>query len=89
MKAVPIYSHGNVDVLKYVETFPIPVPKSTETLIRVQYCGINHLDIWTRKGISGISINLPHICGSDIVGILEKDYSTFAQGIKGSNLSWN
>lgn len=80
MKAVPIYSHGNVDVLKYVENFPIPVPKSTETLIRVQYCGINHLDIWTRKGISGISINLPHICGSDIVGILEKDYSTFPRG---------
>jgi len=84
MKAVPLYSHGNVDVLKYVENFPTPVPKSTETLIRVKYCGINHLDIWTRKGIPGISINLPHICGSDIVGILEKDYSNYSAFPRGS-----
>jgi NADPH:quinone reductase-like Zn-dependent oxidoreductase len=86
MKAVPLYSHGNVDVLKYVENFPTPVPKSTETLIRVKYCGINHLDIWTRKGIPGISINLPHICGSDIVGILEKDYCNYSAFPRGSRV---
>ncbi|TLX66842.1 MAG: zinc-binding dehydrogenase [Thaumarchaeota archaeon] len=80
MKAVPFYSHGNVSVLKYVENFPTPVPNPSEILVRIKYCGINHLDIWTRMGIPGISINLPHICGSDIVGTLENDYSTFSRG---------
>ncbi len=80
MKAVPFYSHGNVSVLKYVENFPTPVPNPSEILVRIKYCGINHLDIWTRMGIPGISINLPHICGSDIVGTLENDYSIFSKG---------
>jgi NADPH:quinone reductase-like Zn-dependent oxidoreductase len=80
MKAVPIYSHGNADVLKYVDNFPTPVPKSSEILIRVKYCGLNHLDIWTRMGIPGTSIMFPHICGSDIVGTLQEDYSSIPMG---------
>ena len=80
MQAVPIYSHGNSDVLKYVDNFPTPVPSSSEILIRVKYCGLNHLDIWTRMGVPGISIMFPHICGSDIVGTLQEDYSTFPEG---------
>jgi len=80
MKAVPIYSHGNADVLKYVDNFPTPVPNSSQILIRVKYCGVNHLDIWTRMGMPGIFIKFPHICGSDIVGTLQEDYSTFSKG---------
>jgi NADPH:quinone reductase-like Zn-dependent oxidoreductase len=82
MKAVPIYSHGNVDALKYVDNFPTPVPNSSEILVRVKYCGLNHLDIWTRMGIPGISIKLPHICGSDIVGTLQEDYSRVPKGTR-------
>jgi NADPH:quinone reductase-like Zn-dependent oxidoreductase len=39
-------------------------------IIDVEYCGVNHLDIWTRMGIVGKKIKLPHICGCDIVGIV-------------------
>jgi NADPH:quinone reductase-like Zn-dependent oxidoreductase len=80
MQAVPIYSHGNSNVLKYVDNFPAPVPSSSGILIKVKYCGLNHLDIWTRMGVPGISIKFPHICGSDIVGTLHEDYSTFPKG---------
>jgi NADPH:quinone reductase-like Zn-dependent oxidoreductase len=31
-------------------------------------------------GVPGISIMFPHICGSDIVGTLHEDYSTFPKG---------
>jgi NADPH:quinone reductase-like Zn-dependent oxidoreductase len=81
MKAVPIYNHGNVDVLKYVDDFPTPVPNSSEILVSVKYCGLNHLDIWTRMGIPDTSIRLPHICGSDIVGTLQED-STLPRGTR-------
>jgi hypothetical protein len=34
MQAVPIYSHGNSNVLKYVDNFPAPVPSSSGILIK-------------------------------------------------------
>jgi NADPH:quinone reductase-like Zn-dependent oxidoreductase len=71
MKAVAFFEHGPVDVLQYREDFPDPVAGKDEVIIDIKYCGINHLDIWTRQGIglaAGKKIRLPHICGCDIVG---------------------
>ena len=72
MKAVAFFEHGPVDVLQYHEDFPDPVAgKNDEVIIDIKYCGINHLDIWTRQGLgaaAGKKIRLPHICGCDIVG---------------------
>jgi NADPH:quinone reductase-like Zn-dependent oxidoreductase len=72
MKAVAFFEHGPVDVLQYHEDFPDPVAgKDAEVIIDIKYCGINHLDIWTRQGLgaaAGKKIGLPHICGCDIVG---------------------
>jgi NADPH:quinone reductase-like Zn-dependent oxidoreductase len=71
MKAVAFFEHGPVDVLQYHEDFPDPVAGKDEVIIDIKYCGINHLDIWTRQGIGaavGKKIRLPHICGCDIVG---------------------
>jgi NADPH:quinone reductase-like Zn-dependent oxidoreductase len=68
MKAVAFFEHGPAEVLQYQEDFPDPVASKNEVVIDVKYCGINHLDIWTRQGITGKKIRLPHICGCDIVG---------------------
>jgi NADPH:quinone reductase-like Zn-dependent oxidoreductase len=67
MKAVAFSEHGPVDVLQY-QDFPDPVTGKGEVVVDVEYCGVNHLDIWTRMGIAGKRIKLPHICGCDIVG---------------------
>jgi NADPH:quinone reductase-like Zn-dependent oxidoreductase len=68
MKAVVFFEHGSADVLQYHEDFPDPVAGKSEVVIDIEYCGLNHLDIWTRQGIAGKKIRLPHICGCDIVG---------------------
>ena len=68
MKAVAFFEHGSADVLQYHEDFPDPVAGKSEVVIDIEYCGLNHLDIWTRQGIAGKKIRLPHICGCDIVG---------------------
>jgi NADPH:quinone reductase-like Zn-dependent oxidoreductase len=70
MKAVPFFEHGSEDVLQYCE-FPDPVAGKNETIVDVEYCGVNHLDIWTRMGIAVKKIKLPHICGCDIVGTVK------------------
>lgn len=80
MKAVPIYSHGDLNVLRYEQDFPTPIPNPSEILIRVKYCGLNHLDIWTRLGIPGITIGFPHVCGSDIVGSVDDEYAEIPKG---------
>jgi NADPH:quinone reductase-like Zn-dependent oxidoreductase len=69
MKAVWFSEHGSADVLKYGD-FPDPIAERN-VVIDVEYCGVNHLDIWTRIGISGKKFRLPHICGCDIVGTVK------------------
>jgi NADPH:quinone reductase-like Zn-dependent oxidoreductase len=70
MKAVAFSEHGPVDVLLY-QDIPDPVASKNEVIVEVEYCGVNHLDIWTRMGVSGKKIRLPHICGCDIVGTVK------------------
>ena len=79
MKAVTFHQHGLVDVLRY-EDFPEPQSSRGQIVIEVEYCGVNHLDIWTRMGITGKKINLPHICGCDIVGTVKKSVAGFTDG---------
>jgi NADPH:quinone reductase-like Zn-dependent oxidoreductase len=68
MRAVPFFSHGSADVLEYRKDFPDPVAARNQSIVKVEYCGVNHLDIWTRQGTQGKKIKLPHVCGCDIVG---------------------
>ncbi|HXG07515.1 MAG TPA: zinc-binding dehydrogenase [Nitrososphaera sp.] len=72
MKAVAFSEHGSIDVLRY-QDFPDPIAGKGEAVIDVEYCGLNHLDIWTRMGVAGKKIRLPHICGSDIVGTISSN----------------
>lgn len=72
MRAVIIQEHGETDVLNYVTDFPEPKIRSTEILVEVKACAMNHLDIWVRRGQAGAKIPLPHILGCDIAGMVTK-----------------
>jgi NADPH:quinone reductase-like Zn-dependent oxidoreductase len=65
MKAVRIHQFGGSEVLTY-EDIPDPQPRKDQVLVRVKACALNHLDVWVRKGLPGVT--LPHILGSDIAG---------------------
>jgi NADPH:quinone reductase-like Zn-dependent oxidoreductase len=67
MKAVVFSQHGGPEVLRYSEV-PEPKIKANEVLVRVRACALNHLDLWVRRGLPGITIPLPRIPGSDISG---------------------
>ncbi len=69
MRAVIFKQHGGPEVLEVADR-PKPVPRADEVLIEVRACALNHLDIWTRRGIPGIEIPLPHILGNDIAGVV-------------------
>ena len=69
MNAVRIHEHGGTDVLVW-EEITDPAIKPDQILVQIKAAAINHLDIWVRRGIPGIS--LPMILGSDAAGIIKK-----------------
>lgn len=71
MKAVVFRQHGGPDVLEYTEVTP-PKLLSTEVLVQVKACALNHLDLFVRGGLPGIEIPLPHIPGNDVSGIVRE-----------------
>jgi len=69
MKAVYFEQHGGVEV-QQVGDLPTPNIATNGALIKVEACGLNHLDIWVRQGLPGVKIPTPHISGCEIVGIV-------------------
>lgn len=67
MKAIIYPQHGGVEVLRYEEV-PDPKPLPSEVLIKVRATGMNHNDLWARRGLPGMKFLLPHIPGSDVAG---------------------
>lgn len=67
MKAVQFTEHGGTEVIEYGD-FPDPEPERDEVLVDVKAGALNHLDVWTRRGLPGITLDMPHIPGSDGAG---------------------
>ena len=67
MQAVQITEHGGREGLKYGKQ-PEPEPGPEEVLVEIEAGGLNHLDVWTRRGLPGVELNLPHVPGSDGAG---------------------
>jgi NADPH:quinone reductase len=70
MQAVIMRNFGDPDVLK-LEDVATPEPKAGEVLVRVQAAGLNRLDHYLREGSVTRDLKLPHVLGSDAVGIVE------------------
>ena len=71
MKAVVFHEHGGPEVLRYTDVTE-PRIHANEVLVRVRAVALNHLDLWVRRGLSGVSFAMPHIPGSDVAGEIEK-----------------
>lgn len=70
MKAAFFHEHGDIDRIRYGD-LPDPVPGPGQVRIRMRAGALNHLDIFVRIGIPGISLPLPHVMGSDGAGVVE------------------
>ncbi len=70
MKAAFIREHGGIDKVLYGE-LPDPVPGPGQVRVRVRAGALNHLDIFVRNGIPGITQALPHVLGSDGAGVVD------------------
>ena len=76
MKAVRIHEDGGPEVLRY-EDVPDPTPAPGEALVALRAAGLNHLDVWVRKGLP--SVPKPRILGADGAGVV----SALGDGVQG------
>jgi NADPH:quinone reductase-like Zn-dependent oxidoreductase len=67
VQAVVIRAHGGPEVLER-EAWPEPEPRPGERVVEVTHVGLNHLDVWVRRGVPGHDFHLPRVPGSDVVG---------------------
>lgn len=69
MKAIVLDRFGGPEVLEARE-IPDPVCGPSDVVVEVKACGINHLDLWVRGGLPGLNPEMPHVLGSDVVGVI-------------------
>lgn len=69
MKAVYYEEHGPVEVLQYGE-LPEPELRPGTVKVEVRAASLNHIDLWMRRGLPGITIPMPHIPGCDAAGVV-------------------
>lgn len=70
MLGIRIEQHGGAEALKAVTLDPEPASPG-QVRVRVTHVGLNHLDVWVRRGVPGHRFPLPLIPGSDIAGVRE------------------
>src|SRR5690349_23624010 len=69
MRAIVIKQYGGPEVLA-IEDRPDPEPKAGEVLIEVKAFGLNHAEIYFRRGAWG---NVAEISGIECVGVVRAD----------------
>lgn len=77
MRAAVFREHGGPEVLELAE-MPRPEPGRGEVLVQVRAAGLNHLDLWVRRGLP-IGTLLPHVGGSDVAGVVAE----LGEGVEG------
>ncbi len=78
MKAVYFNDHGDVSVLRYGDR-PEPAVPAGWVRVRVRATSINHADLFARRGMPGIKVELPGITGTDCAG----EIAALGEGVSG------
>ncbi|MBJ7221234.1 MULTISPECIES: quinone oxidoreductase family protein [unclassified Brenneria] len=79
MKALVLTQHGDLDQLQVIDNHPRPAPTSGHVVIRVGASSFNYHDVFTVRGMPGISIPLPVVPGLDLAGTI----SAIGDGVTG------
>jgi NADPH:quinone reductase-like Zn-dependent oxidoreductase len=70
VRAIVVQEHGGPEVLRF-EDRDAPQPGPKEVRVEVAAVGINHLDLWVRKGVPGHTYPLPLVPGCDVAGTVD------------------
>jgi alcohol dehydrogenase len=69
MRAIVVKAHGGLDQIALVD-WPEPKAEAGQAVVTVKACGLNYLDIFVRRGMPGLPVQMPRIPGGDISGVV-------------------
>ncbi len=70
MKAWELIEHGRPGRYQWSERASLE-PGPDEVVVRVQACGLNHLDLWLEQGGLPLAVTLPRVPGAEVAGVVE------------------
>ena len=81
MKAIRIHEHGGVDKLRFEDAPDPGITSLKDVIVKLESAALNHIDIWTRMGATGMHVPMPHILGADGAGVVV-DVGAEVKGVK-------
>jgi NADPH:quinone reductase-like Zn-dependent oxidoreductase len=70
MRAIVMRGHGDLSQLEVTDAPEPALSSEGGVKVRLKAAALNHLDLWTLKGLPGLSLEMPHILGGDGAGIV-------------------
>jgi NADPH:quinone reductase-like Zn-dependent oxidoreductase len=71
VQAIQLAAHGQPGKLE-LRTVADPRPGPGEVVVRVEACGLNHLDLWLEEGGLPVEVALPRTPGCEISGLIDE-----------------
>lgn len=71
MRALVMRGHGDLTQLALADVPQPVIATPDDVLIRLEAAALNHLDLWTLRGLPGGATAFPHILGADGAGVVE------------------
>jgi alcohol dehydrogenase len=71
MRAALVTGHGGPECLELGRA-EVPAVPPGWLRVRVLACALNMLDVFVRRGMPGIHLELPHIPGGDVAGVVDE-----------------
>jgi alcohol dehydrogenase len=71
MRAALVTGHGGAECLEYGWA-EVPAVPPGWLRVRVLACALNMLDVFVRRGMPGVRLELPHIPGGDVAGLVDE-----------------
>jgi NADPH:quinone reductase-like Zn-dependent oxidoreductase len=71
MKALVLRAHGDLSRLEIADVPAPAIRRPGDVRIRLAAAALNHLDLWTVRGLPGLTLEFPHILGADGAGVVD------------------
>lgn len=72
MRALTIDAHGGLEQVRFRDDLAVPPLDATNTVrVRLRAAALNHIDLWTVRGVPGVQIVPPWTLGADGMGIVD------------------
>ncbi len=68
MRALLVTKHGSVNDLEFTDSYPAPTAGPGDVVLRVRATSLNRHDLFTLRGMPGITLDLPVVPGLDVAG---------------------